>query len=549
MTQKETEKIIDELLKDRGITDENRERFLDPSYEEHLHDPFLMKDMEKAVRRILDAVQNNQRIVIYADYDADGVPGAVLFHDFFDLINYSNFEIFIPHRHLEGFGLKTEKMKEFSELDTNLIVTVDCGVTDTEPIKLAQDLGIDVIVTDHHEQPTVLPPAYAVVNPKREDCDYPYPFLCGAAVAYKVIQGLIELGSFDLKPGVEKWMLDMVGIATLSDMVPLQDENRVLAHYGLKVLRKSRRPGLRQLCYRLGLNQGMLSEDDIGFMISPRINAASRMGHSMDAFHLLVEKNQGRVEDLVKELERINRQRKGVVASIVKEVKHKLESREIGPVIVTGSPDWRPSLLGLAANSIAEEFSRPVFLWGRDGGDLLKGSCRSSGGINLIGLMDQAEGAFLEYGGHAYAGGFSVSYEGIHQLEEKLTKSYNDSKNILVEEVKHSGHLISISSVSQDLFHALQKIGPFGIANPKPIFRFEDVLVKNIRSFGKQGEHLEVTLENQGGGSVKAISFFNSVENLSAEPLVNQKINLLASLEKSYFRGQAELRLRLIDVF
>ena len=383
------------LLFHRGITDENSARmFMDPDYDSLTHDPYLMKDAEKAALRLVDVIKNQQKIAIYADYDADGIPGAAMMDDFFNKIGYTNYVVYIPHRHDEGFGLNVDAVKSLSEQQVKLIVTIDCGITDVEAIREANKLGMQVIVTDHHEPPVMTEgeshPAFAIVDHKQHDCQYPDKNLCGSGVAFKLVQAILKIDRFGLKEGAEKWLLDLVGIATLSDMVSLTGENRVFAHFGMLVLRKSSRKGIMQLLRLLKIDQKTLTEDDIAFMITPRINAASRMGVPMDAFNLLSSKDESTAYIAASHLDKINNERKGVVAALSKEVKRKLEERygkDLPPVIVLGNPDWRPSLLGLVANTCTEEYDRPAFLWGRDGDNIIKGSCRSEGRTNVVELM------------------------------------------------------------------------------------------------------------------------------------------------------------------
>ena len=366
--------LVRQLLYGRGIQGaEEAEKFLNPHYENHSHDPFLMKDMEKAVARILRAVQNDERIAIFSDYDADGIPGAVVLHDFFKKIGYLNFENYIPDRHGEGFGLNHGAVEQLKKSDCKLLITIDCGITDSEEIARANEHGIDVIVTDHHiplrkggdesasrglsttlpaseggtpftntppasecSAPLArgdgdfLPPAFAILNPKQADCAYPEKMLCGSGVTFKLIQALtskLKTTNLKLPTGWEKWMLDMVGLATLSDMVPLTGENRVFAYYGLKVLKKSPRKGLTELLSVLRLNRNDITEDDVGFSITPRINAASRMGIPMDAFRLFATTDDNEASTLARHLDKINNERKGRVASLVKEVRKIIEER------------------------------------------------------------------------------------------------------------------------------------------------------------------------------------------------------------------------------
>ena len=302
-----------------------------------------LHDMERAVVRILRAVSEGERVVIYSDYDCDGIPGAVVLHDFFAAIGFSNFINYIPHRHYEGFGLSVEAIEKLHQDNATLIITIDCGTSDTEAIHVAKRLGVDVIVTDHHEPPEELPEAIAIVNPKVGD-SYPFDGLCGAAVVFKLVQACLERGQeqglFTLKPGWEKWWLDMVGIATIADMVPLTDENRVLAHYGLSVLRKSRRPGLQQLLRKQRASQRNLTEDDIGFTIGPRINAASRMDTPEDAFKLLATKDEREAGAFVDHLEKLNNERKGLVAAMTKDI-HKRHGTPRSSAVGTGHGESR----------------------------------------------------------------------------------------------------------------------------------------------------------------------------------------------------------------
>jgi single-stranded-DNA-specific exonuclease len=584
--------LVRSLLYYRGITDaEKAQEFLNPSYETGLHDPYLMKDMDKAVKRILAAIENNERILIYSDYDADGIPAAVVMHDFFKLIGYENFEVYIPHRHNEGYGLHLEAIDTFKDR-VKLMITLDCGIVDCDEVKHASDSGIDVIVTDHHVPGLKLPKAIAVVNAHQKKCEYPFDYLCGSGVAFKLVQALLiklrekefrrsaslmetsERGGAKLeenfsknlsvlqqvraekeipKIGQEKWLLDMVGLATLSDMVPLQGENRVLAHYGLKVLKKTRRPGLQKLLAKLKINPKYLTEDDIGFMITPRINAASRMGIPTDAFELLSTADEGVAGKFADHLDQINNERKGLVASTVKEVKKLLAERadhyESQKIIVIGNPNWRPALLGLVANTLVDQYSKPVFLWGREEEKDIKGSCRSDGSVHLVELMEASKHVFKEFGGHTMSGGYALNHEYVHTLEEELTKAYEKvKKNKTVEEKITADAHLTLDDVNERLFKHIDQFAPFGVGNPKPQFIFEQVKIEELKMFGKTQEHLELTFINSAGRKIKAIGFFMMPQDFPLEPKKGDTINLLATLEKSYFRNFPELRLRIVDI-
>lgn len=568
------------LLFHRGIVDvEAAKKFISPDYDTGIYDPSLLKDAERAAERIIKAIKNGERIAIYSDYDADGIPGAAIFNDFFKRIGFENYSIYIPHRHDEGFGVNVDAVEQLTSEGVKLMVTIDCGITDVEPIKIAVEKGMDVIITDHHEPPAELPPAYAIVDHKQADCAYPDKNLCGSGVAYKLIQAILAKNRFGLKDGMEKWLLDLVGIATMSDMVPLIGENRIFAYYGLSVLRKSPRKGIMQLLRKLGINQRHLMEDDIAFMVTPRINAASRMGVPMDAFKMLAADNDDDAYTSVNHLDKINNERKGVVASLVKEVKKVLHSREPLPaVIFLGNPDWRPSLLGLVANTCAEEYDRPVFLWGRDGDNVIKGSCRSEGRTNVVELMRAVPAGILgHFGGHKHSGGFAVKNEDIHFVEKHLNDAYGKIANSLPRPFGGSSSSpqtpqggigedlypqagnnefennpidmeISIDQVDYTLYEDINKLAPFGMGNPKPVFLLKGVLPISVRKFGKTNNHVEVVFKKGNGVKVSAISFFGAGNEWMTKVAVNKPLDMVASIEKSMFRNKAELRLRIIDI-
>ncbi|MBX4198885.1 single-stranded-DNA-specific exonuclease RecJ [Candidatus Parcubacteria bacterium] len=533
--------ILDNLLRERGVSPELEQDFLYPVYEK-LHDPLLLPDMEQARDRVIEAMQNAEPIMVFSDYDADGIPGAVVMKDFFRRAKYDKVTFYIPHRHDEGFGLNMEAIDEAKERGAKLLITVDCGTADIEEVAHANSLGLDVIITDHHES-NELPKAHSVVNPKVKHSKYPFKELCGAGLAYKLVQAILAKERFGTKEGMEKWSLDMVAIATLSDMVPLVGENRIFAKYGLDVLRKSPRPGLQALCRKLGMDQRFINEDDIAFMITPRINAASRMGVPEDAFKLLATADLREADALALHLEQINNERKVLVATIVKDAKKHLKQRgELPAVIVIGNPEWRPAILGLVANSLVEEYSRPAFVWGRDGDNMLKGSCRSYNGYDLFELMSAAKECFVEFGGHAGAGGFSMTLESLQTLEERLSECLSS----LVEgdkEAESTGIEIQLKEICEDLWQTLSLVAPFGTGNPKPIFKIKSE-IKDVRQFGKAQDHLELILKP----NTKAVSFFSTPKSYGLELKPESNVNLHVHLEKSYFRNRPELRLRIVDI-
>ncbi len=557
--------LLDILLKKREITSKQRDIFLNPDYKRDLHDPFLMRDMEKACVRLYEAIENKEKIIIYADYDCDGIPGAVILNDLFILLKYKNYEVYIPKRNSEGYGLNLDAIKQFAESGIKLLITIDLGITAVAEVAQAETDGIDVIITDHHlpRQSSSgggfafdLPRAYAILNPKIDA--YPEKMLCGAGVMFKFAQAFLKkYGEFyKIKEGAEKWMLDMAGLATLSDMVPLRGENRAIAYFGMKVLKKSSRPGLQKLLAKMNINQRYLSEDDIGFMLTPRLNAASRMDDPMRAFELLATENEVEGGVLADHLSKINDERKTIVTSIMREVNKKLETYEHKEVMVIGNPKWRVGVLGLVAGKISDKCKKPVFVWGKDENDCIKGSCRSDGSVSVVELMTETRESFVDFGGHELAGGFTVHSEKIYFLEEALSATFKKITTppfrlpSLIKEGKESGDMkLSLGEVSMKNWREIEKLAPFGLGNSKPVFLFPNVKIEKIKKFGKNGsgEHLEIVFSDKIG-KAKAISFFSGIDSFKNTLAEGLGVNLLATFDLSRFRGREELRLRIEDI-
>ncbi|HJN62663.1 MAG TPA: single-stranded-DNA-specific exonuclease RecJ [Candidatus Paceibacterota bacterium] len=543
--------LTQKLLFNRGIdTKEKAENFFNPNYED-LNSPLLLKDMGKAVERILGAIKKNEKILIYSDYDADGIPGAVIFHDFFKKIGFDNFENYIPHRNDEGFGLNIDAVKSFSKDKFNLIITVDCGINDVKEVEEANKLGIDVVITDHHLPNGELPKALAIVNPNQKGDKHPFKSLCGAAVAFKLVQALIERGNFEIINGWDKWLLDMVGLATISDMVPLIDENRILSYYGLLVLKKTRRYGLKNLYNEARLSANFITEDDISFVITPRINAASRMDEAYTAFNLLKSEDIVEAKEGAERLSKLNNERKILTATIVKEIKRKLSKMEkIPPVIVAGNPKWVPSILGLVAGNLADTFNRPVFLWGRNGYKEIKGSCRSDQRTDVFSLMQKMpDNFFTHFGGHKFSGGFGISGGKIHFLEEEIIKHFKkDEKTKSHDEKVLIDSKLSLSDINWDVIKEIEQLSPYGTGNEKPVFIFDDLPLPKLQKFGKHSEHLKLEFPNGSNRPISAISFFSDENSFQRPIKEGEKASIVASIEKSYFRNFPELRLRIVDI-
>lgn len=621
--------LLDHLLHSRGITDPSEKTaFLSPNYDLGTHDPFLLKDMKKAVDRILRAVAAGEKICIYSDFDADGIPGAVVLHDFFKKISYTNTIHYIPDRHIEGFGIHRPALEKIIAQGATLIISIDCGIAEIDNSawvktqasgnldiagSVATDSGVvDLIITDHHTPGAVLPDAFAIINPKQADCAYPEKMLCGSGVIYKVVQALcsaIREGqaaqkngdavdsamaeflksspeTLEIKPGWEKWLLDMVGLATLSDMVPLRGENRIFAYFGLTVLRKSPRLGLIKLLKSLKMNPTHMTEEDIAFMVTPRINAASRMASPMDAFHLLSTDDDAEADRLVEHLNNLNTERKTRVAHLVKAIKRSIEERGLQDkaIIVVGNPDWQPPVLGLVATSIVRDYGRPVFLWGRGEDSAIKGSCRAPDGFDVVKIMrevPEADGLFLNLGGHVAAGGYSIDSEKIHLFEEKILEAHArlgekaaiaaadiaaaatlDNSAGALEATSESGAEVQVlgeilvdkvldpSEVGRAVWSIIEKVGPYGESNPKPLFIIKNTQILTVKYFGKTKEHLEIEIQSTINGTfAKAIKFFAKDDAAIAGKIEEGKlVDILVHMEKSMFKNYPEYRLRIVDI-
>lgn len=524
--------------------------FLNPKYDETLFDPFLLSDMDKAANRLIKAIKTEENICVFSDYDADGIPGAVLFFDFLKATGHTNFFNYIPDRQEEGFGLNTLAIDECVKKGATLLITIDCGITATKEALYAKSLGIDLIITDHHLPNEELPDALAIVNPKISP-EYKDQMICGSGVAFKLIQAVLQKERFGIVTGAEKWWLDMVGIATLSDMVPLVNENRIFAYFGLTVLRKSRRLGLQKLLRKLKIDQSRLTEDDVGFMIAPRINAASRMGYSYDAFRLLTTTDENEANSLVDHLEKINTERKTTTAHLSKEVRKIIEAKYSpyfnNKVIVAGNPSWSPSLLGLVAGSIAEKESKPVFLWGKEGMvECLKGSCRGIEGVSVTSIMSSLpSGVLLEFGGHHKAGGFSVSYDSIHLLDEEIEKAYEREVKEFQIEPTFVDLALEPDDITNRLLTEIEKLAPFGIGNEKPTFLIQNVTLGAVYFFGKEKNHLKVLI-GTSRKPVEAICFFVSPE-LTKKAETGRVVSVIGNLERNFF-GANSIRVRIVDI-
>lgn len=555
---KELSPLLAQLLINRGIhTVDEAHHFLNPQWDSH-HDPFEMKNVSEGIKRLKNALDTEEHITIYADYDADGIPGAVVLASLLKKINFTNFDVYLPHRHDEGYGIHIDALEKIKEQGTTLIITIDVGITGHDAAQWSQDNNIDMIITDHHE-PLMnedgsqnLPQPFLLINPKQETCKYPDDMLCGCGVIFKFVQAFVKQygEEYNIYDGWEKWLLDMVGLSTISDMVPLIKENRIFATYGMKVIPKTKRKGLKKLLWDAGLNLHHMTEEDIAFSITPKLNAASRMSHPEDAYNALFADTELEATTRVNHLNELNKERKKLVANTMRSALTKLKERDVGPVIVIGSPDWQAGILGLVASKLVEHYKKPAFVWSEENG-VIKGSCRTYNGTNLVTLMSQSHpDSFIQFGGHAEAGGFSCDKKEIHFLSERLNKAFEtvskeatESEELLTVDMP-----LTLEEVTYQTYQELRKLAPFGQGNHKPLFLFSEIIPFSIEQFGKEKNHLKLQFKTQDGRIIPAIKFFADSESFSQSIKENMSLNLLAHIEFSVFRGTKELRLHIVDI-
>lgn len=546
--------LRDAIARARGMEGDELRDFLNPQYE-NLTPSMSLHDMDRAVATVRRHIDAGSKIAIYADYDADGIPGATVLWDFMKAIGYENIVVYLPNRHTEGYGLHPDAVRGLCEQGVSLIVTVDLGITGHEAIDIAKGCGIEVVVTDHHEIVETVPEAAAVVNPKLPardgTCD---PMVCGAAVAWHLMRALLHTMKADQDPrvaaipdGWEKWLLDVVGIATLSDQVPLVKENRIFASFGMRVLQKARRPGIQAILRANHIRPESLAEDDVVFTITPRLNAASRMSDPRRAFELLTTTDLREADAIAAELSDLVEKRKKDVAAVMKSVHKKLDGKDVPDVLVVGDPSWNHGILGLIASKLCEEFGRTTFVWSADE-NMVRGSCRTVGTASAVMLMKHVSPLLIQFGGHDGAGGFTTDKAGIMRLQDALCEAFRHHEFLHVD--PESGNVTHdvdapLTVVTARHIEAVRGLAPFGMENPRPIVRFPGVAVSGIKAFGKTGNHVTMTVTDRGIAAT-AFAFFMVPEDLPVRD--GDVCDLYGSLDRSEFMGRTQIRIRLAKV-
>jgi single-stranded-DNA-specific exonuclease len=537
-----TNETVKKILKKRGIADE--QAFLDPKYDATKHDPFLLTDMDKAVSRIAQAVEGKEKAVIYGDYDVDGISATAILADALPKFGLA-VQTYTPDRFSEGYGLNMEAVEKIAKSGVDLIIAVDCGSLSVDEVAEANKLGVDVVITDHHAIGDKLPEAVAVINPHRKYSKYPFADLCGAGVAFKLVQAL-QTRLDGLPDGQEKWLLDLVALGTVCDIVPLLDENRNNVYWGLEVLKKTRRLGLRALIAVANTRPSEISARTIGFVLGPRLNAAGRLETAKQALEVLATTNNVRALELAQRLDKLNFERRSEQDRIFAEVVAKLAS--VGDagrgVIVVDGEGWNEGVIGIVASKLMERYRRPTFVVAVNGDDA-KGSGRSFGDFNLARAIEATRQHLVKGGGHAAAGGVSLKTKQIeawrqaldsHYIEQKLS---NQEKFLLSQE---DILLNTLSKIELDLAQELAALEPFGIGNERPVFRLSNMSADYVDRIGKDKNHLKLTL-NDGEKRLKFLAF-SPPDEWFVEP--GSKVDAWVNLEINEWNGVQSVEGRIL---
>ncbi|MEK7660315.1 MAG: single-stranded-DNA-specific exonuclease RecJ [Patescibacteria group bacterium] len=539
--------VIRALLARRDIPEHASELFLFPDFQRDTFDPMRFRHMPLVIERMRTALARAEQIVIFGDYDADGTCGAMIMKDYLDRAGHRAYQVYQPDRYAEGYGLKRTHVHQFHESGATLLITIDCGVTSLEEIAYANSLGIDVMVLDHHIVPPVWPAAYAIINPKHPEEEYPNKDICGSGLSYKVVEALVRAGVGGVTPGWERWLLDLVAIATVADMMDVRGENRALITYGIQVIRKGRRPGLKRLLESARVHVPELSAEDIAFMVAPRINAASRMRHASIAADMLTARSAEQARELVGTLEGINTERKLLVEEIVSDAHGRIARLErIPEAIVVGDMSWPPGVLGIVATRIMEVYHRPVFVWGSANG-VLKGSCRAYGEENIVDAMRSvSDGVLLDFGGHQKSGGFALIPEQLTEFQGSIESFFVTATPTAPPHTVVFDGALRMQDLTTDIISEIRQLEPHGIGNPRPVFVFPDVRVSHVKEFGKIKQHVRCVMTD-GVSSISALQFF------ARPPLVRalasgSHMDIAGSIELGCFGRICEPRVRIIDV-
>ena len=529
-------KNIAKVLNARNITDiTSVKKYFSDEYEEG-YDPFLMYDMKRAVDRINEAIDNEEKILVYGDYDADGITSTVLLVE--TLISMgANVSSYIPNRFEEGYGPNKEAFTKIINSGITLIITVDNGIAGVEEIDLANELGCDVIITDHHKIQDTIPNAYAIIHPEHPEGDYPFKKLAGVGVAFKLAHALLEI--------FPDFLLDLVAIGTIADMVSITDENRIFVKQGLELINEDPRIGLKMLLELSGTDT-KIDEQTIGFYIAPKLNSIGRMDSAKLGLTFLMAEDPVAAKSLAEQIEQYNIQRKQVTEDIVKDVISKIENSEKKQKnVIMVSGEYHEGVLGIVASNIVEKYQKPVFIMNEKEG-VLKGSARSIFDFNIYLAMNKISDLFIAFGGHTLAAGFSFDASNFDKIEEFLDNEFDEfKKHNELKSNKKIDIVTSLEDISYQFLNSLDVLKPYGMDFEKPSVLIENAMVLNKTYFGSEKQYLRLTIADEVGNleciSFKDISVFNKVEK-------NDIIDLLCTLDKNNFNGRSKLQAHIIDI-
>lgn len=521
-----------QILWQRGIrAEEEIQAYLNPDLQQ-LHDPFLLHDMEKAVQRILTAIENGQNILIYGDYDADGMTASSVMKSALDELG-AEVQVYLPNRFTDGYGPNLDVYKYFIQNeDIDLIITVDNGVAGHEAIAYAQSQNVDVIVTDHHSMPEVLPEAFAIVHPEHPESNYPFKYLAGVGVAFKVATALLDYIPSD--------MLDLVAIGTIADMVSLTDENRILVSHGLKVLANTERAGLMELMRLSGTDFEKVNEETIGFQIAPRLNALGRLDDPNPAIELLTGWDEEVAAEIAQMIDEKNSERKVIVENIFNQALTMITDE---PVQILYHKDWHKGVLGIVAGRLLEQFHKPIIMLAEEEG-VLRGSARSIENFNIFEALNEHRELFMAFGGHKQAAGMTFALENVEVIKQVMLDfiQENDIDMSGKSSLEVQGSL-QFDEISLETIRSLEKLSPYGMDNPKPHFLLTDYQVEQARSMGKDNSHLKLKLV-QNGQALDAVYFGHGAESLEFE---QSDTELVGTLSSNTWNGTTTVQLMVAD--
>ena len=533
--------LLATILVNRGIDNEEKIRqFLEPTRQD-FYDPYLMEDMEIAVERIVKAIENQEKVIIYGDYDVDGITSTTVLKKFLKDLGLE-VSYYIPNRLNEGYGLNNKAIEKIVNEGYSLMITVDCGISAIEEIDYANSLGLETIVTDHHEPGEVLPKALAVVDNKRKDSTYPFRDLAGVGVAFKLTQALGM--KLELKEEAYLKYLDIVCVGTISDIVPLVDENRVITKLGLLLVRQTKNMGLKSIINSSGYNK--IDSNTISFGVAPRINACGRMGKAEEALELLLSTDIYEVNELTKKLNEHNRERQEIEKSIYESAVEKIEKNHLDEnrTIVVGGEDWHHGVIGIVSSKITDMYFKPSILLSFEEDGTGKGSGRSIPGFDLHQALTKCQDTLEKFGGHSMAVGVTIKKENLEKFREEFEKVAAEEKTENIVPILNVDSKIDLNSVDKDVIESLKALEPFGEANKMPIFAFKNLRIDSIRALS-EGKHLKLTLK-EDNIIINAIGF--NMGELAEEYRIGDKIDVAGVLEINTFNGVDNLQINIKDV-